>query len=101
MISRNFINLEVKRVRVVRRHAPRHLTSDLLLRTINHVKILIVLYADNEFVRLILNATGNVTVCKVGLSKRHQQLKSAFVCIAFKFSEEHAIVAAETDLALS
>ena len=85
----------------MRRHAPRHLSSDLFLRTINHVKILIVLDADNEFVRLILNAARNVTVRKVSLSKRHKQLESTFVCISFKFSKKHAVVAAETNLSLA
>ena len=101
MISRHFINLEVKGVGVVRGHTPWHLASDLLLRPIYHVKVLIILNADNEFVGLVLDAPRNVTVRKVRLSKRHQQLKSAFVCISFKFPEEHAIVPAETDLPLS
>ena len=71
MISWHFVNFKVKWVRVVRGHAPWHLACDLLLRSVNHVKILIVLDADNEFVRLILNATGNVTVRKVCFGERH------------------------------
>lgn len=100
METRYFVDLEVERVGAALWYTPAHLRSHLLLGAVYHVKLVVVLDANHEFVRRVLDSPGHVPICKVGLCQRHQQLKSALVHIALQLAKEHAVVPAETDFAL-
>ena len=77
--------------------APGYFSDDLLLGAIDHVELLVILDADHEFVWLVLTSTCHISVCKVSLGERNDQLIGAFLRISFEFAEEHAVVSTETD----
>ena len=92
------INLKVKGVTVALRNAPRDSGRYLFFGSINQVKLFIVLQTDNELVRLILNASRYIPICKVCLRQRHQQFKCTFLSVSFQLAKEHTIVATKANL---
>jgi len=101
VIARYLVKFEVKRVGAMLRYTPGNLRCNQLLRSVDHVKLLIVLDTDYELIRLVLDASRDVPVCKVSLSERHDKFKRAFCLISLEFAEEHSVVPTEADLSLS
>ena len=95
------VDLEVKGVGVARGETPGNLGAHLLLYSVDHVKLVVVLYAHDKLVRLVLDASRHVPVCKVSLSEGHYELKGALLGVPLELAEEHAVVATEADLGLA
>ena len=66
-IAGYFINLEVKAVLVALGNAPGNLGADLFLRSIDHVKLFVVLDAHYKFVGRIFDAPGYIALRKISL----------------------------------
>ena len=57
MVAGYLVNLEVKGVGVARGDAPRNLGAHLLLYSVDQVKLVVILNADDKLVGLILDAS--------------------------------------------
>ena len=98
VIAWHFIYLEVKGVLIALRNAPGHFGADLFLCAVDHIKLLIVLDTHYKFVWRVLYASWDIALREVGFCEWHYEFKcSAFRRVSLQFSEEHAVIATETD----
>lgn len=70
----------------------------LFLGPVNHVKLFVVLNADDELVGGKLDSARNIPVGKVDLGERHLQLEGPLLLVPLQLPKEHPVVAAETNL---
>ena len=66
-IAGHFINLEVKGVWISRGHAPGNFCTDLLLRTVDHIKLFVILDAHYKLVGLVLDAARYISLSEISL----------------------------------
>ena len=57
--------------------------------------------ADCETIWLVLDSSAYIPISKVGLRQAHRQVEGALGAVVLELAEEHTVVAAEADLALS
>ena len=101
-IAGYFINLEVKAVLVALGNAPGNLGADLFLRSIDHVKLFVVLDAHYKFVGRIFDTPGYIALRKISLREAHHQFKrSTFRRVSLQFTKEHSVIATETNFAFA
>ena len=96
-----FEYFEVVGVWTVLGYSPRYFCCDQLFRPVDQVELVIILYAYDETIRLVLDSSRYIPICKVGFRQGHYQFESSLGTVMLELAKEHTVVAAEADLAFS